>query len=55
MSTTNPTTRVRKKATKNQRQLATGEAGLPAFSAPNAADTEKNRLRGFGNDDGEIN
>ena len=55
MSTQNPSTRIRKKSTKNQRQLSTGESGLPAFSAPNAADTEKNRLKGFGNDDGEIN
>ena len=53
MSTSNPSNNVRKKSTKKMAHLTTG-AGLPSFSAPNAVDTEKNHLQGFGNDSGEI-
>ena len=54
MSTSNPSNNIRKKSSKKMTQLASGSASLPAFSAPNAADTEKNHLQGFGNDQNEI-
>jgi formylmethanofuran dehydrogenase subunit E-like metal-binding protein len=56
MSTQNPYNNVKKRPGKGMAQMGTGGSGLPSFSAPNAADTEKNRLHGFGAEvDGEIN
>ena len=54
MSTSNPSNNIRKKSSKKMAQMSSGSASLPAFSAPNAADTEKNHLTGFGNDQNEI-
>lgn len=54
MSTENPTNRVRKKPGKALPKLA-GPGQLPTYSGTNPIETEKNKLYGFAEVDGEIN
>ena len=54
MSIENPTNRVRKKQGKPLPKLA-GPGQLPSYSGTNPIETEKNKLHGFAEVDGEIN
>ena len=54
MSVENPTNRVRRKPGKPMPKLS-GSGQLPNYSGTNPGDTEKNKLHGFAEVDGEIN
>ena len=54
MSVENPTNRVRRKPGKPMPKLG-GAGQLPNYSGTNPGDTEKNKLHGFAEVDGEIN